>query len=84
MIYEPNTTKWTVGALVIHDCDAKRTDMLMRVMGYDRVTGECKTRYAYRMDDEVWLNDVRYLHDPARFSISVPPNESHALFHIKD
>jgi hypothetical protein len=34
MIYEPNTTKWTVGTLVIHDCDAKRVDMLMRVMGY--------------------------------------------------
>lgn len=77
MIYEPNTMKWAVGALVIHDCDAKRADMLMRVIGYDRVSGECKTRYVYQMGDEVWLNDVRYLHDPARFSIPVPPTESY-------
>ncbi len=64
MIYEPNTTKWTVGALVIHDCDAKRVDMLTRVIGYDRVSGECKTCYVYQMDDEVWLNDVSPINFP--------------------
>ena len=32
MNYEPNTTKWKVGDIIIHDADAKREDMLMRVI----------------------------------------------------
>lgn len=78
MIYEPNTTEWPVGALVIHDADAKRSDMLMRVIGRDNVTGEYTTRYAYPAEQpkywrrKMWKNNKRYLHDPARFGIKVP------------
>ena len=86
MIYEPNTNKWPIGALVIHDSDAKRADMLMRVVGYDKVTGECKTRYAYPLEQPkvwrktIWRNDVQCLHDPARFGI-VPPNANSPTDH---
>ena len=78
MIYEPNTTPWPIGALVIHDADAKKVAMLMRVIGRDKKTGEYKTRYAFpaRLPKpdrrKVWRNDVKYLHDPARFGIKVP------------
>lgn len=79
MIYEPNTIDWPIGAMVIHDADAKRTDMLMYVIGRDKATGEYKTRYAFFMAGQprqwqrkVWRNDKRYLHDPARFGIKVP------------
>lgn len=78
MIYEPNVTEWPVGALVIHDADAKRPDMLMRVTGRDKTTGEYTTRYAYPDEQpkpwrrKTWKNDKRYLHDPVRFGIKVP------------
>jgi len=32
MNYEPNTTVWKVGDIVIHDADAKRMNMLMKVI----------------------------------------------------
>ena len=81
MNYEPNTVKWKPGDLVIHDADAKKYIMLMRVIGYDRQTGDCKTRYitsemesfrsAPKSTRKIWRNDIRYLHDPARFGIEV-------------
>jgi hypothetical protein len=76
MNYEPNTTEWPVGSLVIHDADAKRADMLMVVTGRDEKTGEYLTRYAYpskvprHWRRKVWRNDVKYLHDPALFGIT--------------
>ena len=45
--YVPNTQRWQPGALVIHDADAKRLEMLMVVKGYHPVTGECVTRYLH-------------------------------------
>jgi hypothetical protein len=73
MNYPPNTTRWPVGALVIHDADAKRAEMLMRVVGYDKASGKCKTQYAYpslvpqQWRRKVWRNDIAALHDPALF-----------------
>ena len=75
MLYEANTVRWPIGALVIHDSDAKRSDMLMRVIGYVKKTGECKTRYVYPAElpkewrHKVWKNDIKVLHDPHRFGI---------------
>ena len=83
MIYEPNTTPWPMGSLVIHDADAKKVAMLMIVIGLDEETGEYKTRYAFPGDRpepdrlEVWRNDMKYLHDPARFGIEVPADQGH-------
>lgn len=78
MIYEPNTTEWPIGALVIHDADAKTPRMLMRVTGRVKKTGKYKTRYAFPREvhpawrRKVWINDISYLHDPARFGINIP------------
>ena len=74
MIYEANTVQWKMGSVVIHDADAKREDMLMRVIGYGK-DGLCQTRYiGPRRSNcdprKVWENDIKYLHDPARFGIT--------------
>lgn len=76
MNYTPNTQRWQVGDIVIHDADAKNVKMLMRVTGYDARTGECLTEYLHPkyilgMDMQC-SNDIRYLHDPAKFGVSVP------------
>lgn len=79
MNYEANTMRWKVGDLVIHDADAKRTEMLMVVLGYAK-DGRCRTRYATgnalngderRRKPAIWENPISHLHDPARFGISV-------------
>ena len=77
MIYEANTIKWKCGDLVIHDADAKNSSMLMRVIGYGK-EGLCHTRYAgprrSNLDTrEIWKNELKYLHDPARLGITVDP-----------
>jgi hypothetical protein len=76
MIYEENKTRWAVGDLVIHGCDAKKEEMLMRVIGYDKKSGLCKTQYATAPNQinnsrkkDIWMNEVRYLHDPSRFGL---------------
>lgn len=46
LIHDPNTTQWQPGDLVIHDSDAKRSDMLMIVLGQDS-NGVFRTRYAF-------------------------------------
>lgn len=75
MNYAPNTTHWPKGALVIHDADAKRANMLMVVVGFAR-DGRVKTRYLDTAQPRnLWFNDLRYLHDPARFGIAVPGKE---------
>lgn len=78
MNYEPNTTRWQPGALVIHDADAKRREMLMVVTGYNRKTGLCITRYLYPgsfrphfPQKKTYQNEISALHDPARFGITV-------------
>lgn len=73
----PNTTVHSVGALVIHDCDAKRDDMLMRVVGYDS-DGMVRTVYVdterqLRSRRKYWVNDLKYLHAPERVGMIVPP-----------
>lgn len=75
MNYEPNTTHWLKGALVIHDADAKRLDMLMLVIGRTR-DGLVKSRYLdSKRPRKVYVNELRYLHDPARFDIPLPSKE---------
>jgi len=81
MNYEPNTRQWNVGDLVLHDADAKRPEMLMRVIGYSR-DGECETQYVTRLPmngnpRRVWKNGISVLHNPSRFGvIAVPPSET--------
>ena len=82
MGYEPNTVTWKRGDLVLHSADAKRAEMLMVVTGYTK-GGLCRTSYStpneanggalrkrMRQKPEVWENDPRYLHDPARFGVT--------------
>ena len=77
LIHDPNTTPWKPGDLVIHDSDAKRVDMLMIVLGQD-ASGVIRTRYAFPWAQprpwrrKIWRNTVEWLHDPARFGITVP------------
>lgn len=75
MNYNPNETDWQVGDLVIHDADAKTSQMLMIVTG-KRKDGQIETRYFYpspsRSASKVWVNDLACLHDPARFGIELP------------
>lgn len=74
MNYPANTHQWKVGNFVIHDADAKRAEMLMEVLGYDRETGLCRTKYLHPgyydgMRKATMLNELRFLHDPAQFGI---------------
>ena len=70
LIHDPNTRQWKPGDLVIHDSDAKRTDMLMIVLGQD-ASGVFRTRYAYPWVQarpwrrKIWRNTVEWIHDPA-------------------
>lgn len=68
MIYEENTIRWNVGDIVIHDCDAKKAFMLMRVV---RVRGdEIDTVYLNRSVSKwKWTNSYKSLHDPSRFGV---------------
>lgn len=73
MNYEPNTRKWEPGELVLHDADAKTVEMLMVVIDYNR-DGTVRTRYRNPAvsNRQIWVNDLRVLHDPARFGVAVP------------
>ncbi len=79
MNYAPNTRRWQPGDIVIHDADAKRSEMLMLVKGYHPVTGECITRYLQREYlpgmKKRCLNDIRYLHDPRQFGLQINVSE---------
>lgn len=70
MNYEPNTQQWFRGDAVIHDADAKRPDMLMRVIGYTK-DGLIRTIYVdtAKHGRTVYQNELKYLHDPRRFEI---------------
>lgn len=39
LLYEANRVEWKTGDYVVHDSDAKRTDMLMVVIGRSRIGG---------------------------------------------
>ncbi len=76
MNYPANTRHWQIGDLVIHDADAKQVEMLMRVAGYCRRTGMCRTKYVQPgyydcMRKAAMLNELKYLHDPALFGLEV-------------
>lgn len=72
----PNTRKWAVGDLVIHDADIKHKSMLMRVVGFTR-DGLVRTVYCDPAWQKRWgspsrsrlINELRYLHDPKQFEI---------------
>lgn len=64
MNYDPNTTQWCEGDLVLHDADAKEPKMLMKVTGYTR-DGLCKTQYLFtNRRRKIWKNEIRFLHNP--------------------
>lgn len=73
MNYTPNTKRWQVGDVVIHDADAKMLKMLMRVVGLDVENDLVMTEYI--VDDRpnrrnrIMKNDFRVLHDPAMFNL---------------
>jgi hypothetical protein len=81
--YTPNTVEWPAGSYVIHDFDAKRADMLMRVV--EPVEGgKLRTEYVDLQKAKAWggrgktsrlVNLIAELHDPARFDIALPPAE---------
>jgi len=84
MLYEPNTIKWAVGDLVIHDIDAKRIDMVMRVEKVFK-NGMILSKYYFprkercshcgqlykKQDNKPYRNHFKYLHDPRKFKIEV-------------
>lgn len=74
MNYEANTIHHEIGALVLHDADAKRKEMLMEVMSYTRL-GHCRTRYIHPKPGwrGTFVNHISVLHDPARFGITPLP-----------
>lgn len=84
MNYTANTTRWAFGDLVIHDADAKREYMLMRVVDY-AADGRCQTEYVDKDQRRQWnrngegplLNRLEVLHDPKRFCLK----HQHALEH---
>lgn len=79
MPYIPNTTRWSPGDLVIHSADAKRPDMLMRVIGYDDAD-MCQTEYVDQSDpgravfgrgrNSTLFNKIDHLLDPKDFNIA--------------
>ena len=72
MNYEPNITGWQVGDLVIHDADEKSSKYLMRVTQINRKDGMIGTVYHNRKGNHpLYLNKMKFLHDPARFGIEV-------------
>ncbi len=70
MNYEPNTTEWQVGDIVIHDADAKNIKYLMRVTKIDRPDGLIETVYINHDEDQIYENDAKFLHDPVRFGLN--------------
>lgn len=71
MNYEPNTERWKVGDVVIHDADAKRHDMLMIVVGVSN-DGWYKTVYMSKLKPrKTYHNELKYLHDPKRFGLGM-------------
>lgn len=78
MNYEENKINWKDGDLVIHDCDAKRKDMLMKVVGTITTKGKKVYKCEYINEEKrnqyglkkVFCNPKECLHDPKRFNIN--------------
>lgn len=61
---------WRIGDVVIHRADAKEPKMFMRVIGFQRVDGLCKTQYIDKSHPrEVYVNDPDALCDPRDFGL---------------
>lgn len=68
MNYEPNTTDWQIGDIVIHDADEKTELYLMTVIDID--CDRFKTKYINRKGImPFYWNRKEVLHDPARFGL---------------
>lgn len=76
-----NTIQWKVGDLVSHDADAKRKEMLMRVVKIQK-NGLYITKYAFPQElrysghtakwvKQNWKNELKYLHDPQIFGMDI-------------
>lgn len=80
MNYEPNTTHWKIGDLVIHDADAKEERMLMRVVGFTKdglvrlvyVDPKLQRKWGTKRNSAL-LNRMAVLHDPAKFGLRGKP-----------
>jgi hypothetical protein len=74
--YAENTVHWKPVDLVVHDADAKREYMLMRVIGYAS-DGRYRTEYVDKDQQKRWnhsgegplLNRLAVLHDSKRFCL---------------
>ena len=78
--YPDNKIHWKVGDVVIHDFDVKNPHLLMKVIKVQK-NGLIVTKY---IDPDIMLprrnvrfkNDLRFLHNPAKFGIVVSEPES--------
>lgn len=68
MNYEPNEVDWKKGDIVIHDADRKAEHMLMIVKGV-LSSGLIETRYLNKQNNNSYINDKKFLHNPRRFDI---------------
>ena len=66
-----NTIDWPIGSIVIHDADAKTTEMLMLVIDKatkGRYAGMYKTKYINRKGNcPFYWNGIKPLHDPRNY-----------------
>ena len=60
MNYEPNTISWNIGNIVIHDADAKRENMLMKVIAREQNAGG-QLRYICAYIDESYHRNQKGL-----------------------
>lgn len=82
-VWQPgDRTVWQPGDLVVHDCDAKKPRMLIRVVAR-LPDGQCQTEYVDAELRSRWgegtksrlLNPPAYLHDPALWGIPLDAGE---------
>jgi hypothetical protein len=85
--YPPNEKQWVAGNIVVHDCDAKKPRMLMRVIG--RMDGgRYQTEYLDKELQKKWgrgvksrlINSLCILHDPALFGIDITTQPDDDLY----
>ena len=74
MNYKENKIDWKVGDLVIHDADAKRAYMLMKVVKIQK-NGRYVTKYISNICRGLYKNDKKYLHNPLWFGLLPPGKE---------
>ena len=86
MNYQPNTTTWHQGAIVLHDADRKDIRHLMEVVYAKPEHDLYVTRYVFRQctensssgakgfHQEMFTNDGKFLLDPRWFGIYLDRN----------